>query len=334
MFLLSSCVILPAKLKRPLISTGASTYTKVTRYFGGDTRKWMDWQRGDLERLKMDDGYLTIDREVPGTSGLQYWKANVWAPPEEQWNGRILWYFYGAFDDKGDFTHGFSRLANYHIWEKLGPKKPILATLAMGGFWMIDDSLQPKVERLMIDVERQIMEQRPYVQNPQRWLFGMSMGGFNVLQLHLFSERLEFERVMAASSLIPACDPFQEDRKVRKACLQQINETDPEINLFQLDGAMQALLMHFNEQEWNRRSPLEVARRGEFSEPEKVLLVAGEQDEFGFDLTTAEIGDLIGRPAHLHPQNHIIPKRKARQPEAKGDEAQEAIATFFRSALE
>lgn len=331
---LSSCAIMPTKIRRPLISETAETYTKLKRFWTGNSRKWMDWQLGDLERLKIDDGYLTIQREIPGTSNLRHWKANVWAPPEDQWNGRILWYFYGAFDDHGDFTRGFARETYYQIWQKLGPQKPILASLALGGFWMIDDELQPKIERLMLEVERQISEQRPYVpENPARWLFGVSMGGFNVLQLHLFSERLRFEKVMAASSLIPPCDLFADDKAAKRACLDRIKDDYPEVVKFHLNSAMQAACLFFSEDEWRRRNPLEVARRGEFSAPDKVLLIAGAADEFGFDLTTRQLGELIGRPACIHPQNHVLPRQIPQDLARCGEFAQELIAQHFLKAL-
>lgn len=325
LFFFSGCAIIPEPVRTDILGKAASTVTNASMSLMNEIYEWQDKEDLGLERIPISGGTVSIVREDVERNRERDWRARVWAPADEaQWNGRILWYFHSAFDQKADFVHGFSGKANYEIWENLGEKKPIVATLNLGSFWVADEILLPQVERCMLEVEKQIARQVPYFgKSPRRrWVLGLSMGGLTALQLHLFGNRelINYERIIAVAPLIPPVDPFIEEderitNKLRRPDLAHAHRRG-------IMGSIRALKVYFSHEEWQERNPVVAAAQGRVSHQAKLLIVYGKEDQLGLNVTSQQLADLLGMQAVAHEGKHYMPLDR---------ETQEIMADFLRN---
>lgn len=168
---------------------------------------------------------------------------------------------------------------------------PALVSCSFGPSWFLTDKTDARpvsgtaefVDLVIPAVEKLVGRDRRTIG------FGRSMGGFNLLSVHLYDPGLFDALVFVSPALLavsPASDPGEISAYVRRTGAYTARQSVMSLFGVSLDRNVMRLLANRagiagTPSEWDRIDPLAaLSRRGSFP-PVPVLVTCGERDEFG-----------------------------------------------------
>lgn len=321
----SPCTTNPPKESAVSDLTGC-VFCGLTRAGVVSKRKSEKWPRKELAQFE-DPISLPVLHQVNfenGSTENQTVTITI-LKPREDWNGRILWYFHGVCA-KGYFTDDLSGKETLAIYNGFEKGKPIVITLGMGDFRVIDQDSMGQFLNTMELAFRTAIPEAQTRKSTRHWALGISMGGLNGLQTFMFGDRaFEFERAVFVAPYIPRCDPFAITGC--QECLKDKGARGEGEKSFYHNLSRKGIRAVFSEREWNERNPVNFAERGGFRGREHaVKLVWGTQDMFGFDVTAKELAEKAGFKEPIFGDwGHEMPNNET-------DVL--AMATFLESAID
>ncbi len=213
--------------------------------------------------------------------------------PKEPWNGRILWYFHGVCAN-GYFTDDLSGEETLKIYDSFTRGKPIVITLGLETFRVIDPDNMTQFLNTMDEAFELAVPDPNTRRHTRHWALGISMGGLNGLQTLMFEDRgYDFERAVFVAPYIPRCDAYLGDGC--EACLEDEAARGKGEKSYFHKLSRTGLRAFFSEEQWAVCNPLAYARMGGFNHrKDRVMIVWGSQDMFGFDVTSQELASLTG----------------------------------------
>lgn len=190
----------------------------------------------------------------------------------------VLYYFHGIMGGEKDWVEGSNselRVALRARWTAQGVEAPTVVVISLGQRWLVNDENYELLSKQLFP----IIEEKLKDHRGRRMIMGVSMGGFNTLQM-LFRNPQAWDKAVLIAPMIPVCDPFLPER-----ALYMCIAADPYKN--NVYAAYQSHMMakeYFPEKElWTQFEPINLAKtklhHGEFP---PFLLSTGTADEFAF----------------------------------------------------
>jgi pimeloyl-ACP methyl ester carboxylesterase len=196
-------------------------------------------------------------------------------------NPDILYFFHGAMGNERAWTEGqnsdMRREVRMH-WQAAGFEAPTVVVISFGNTWLLqerDGSLGLVVGQIIPDIERSLF---PTGLQGQRLLMGVSMGGFNALQLMLRHPEM-WNRAAIIAPLMPACNSYDSQLKISLCLALYPFKKNP----------FYAYLAHVlvresfpEESDWESHELLTLGKENLGHSLPPFLLTSGEKDDFAF----------------------------------------------------
>ncbi len=178
------------------------------------------------------------------------------------------------------YLHGAGQ--NHHSWEKWSVARelekdfgrsgfpvPTVVSISFGQYWILKKGTE--LDRFT-GIAMPYVEQRIGIPK-KRWLWGLSMGGFNATQLLLHHPRLWSTVVFSCPAITPL-SPYAGAEAIQEFIAR--NEADPGKVRWMLSFSRKA----FKRREWPENDPLALAANSSGLPP--VFVECGDKDEYGF----------------------------------------------------
>jgi hypothetical protein len=198
---------------------------------------------------------------------------------KESHNPNILYYFHGIFGDKTSWEQDGLQIRE--IWEQAKKDPPTVVSISFGQVWLLNDKnssrqsgkLEVVLNEVLPMIEAQLNAQ---TSRELRYLFGVSMGGFNVIQMVASRPEL-FKRVVLACPAITTITPFASKEEID--AYTKRNHAEPD----SVQLSLRVARAHFPDIEtWNLASPLLISERIPLGISPKIFVTAVENDKYGF----------------------------------------------------
>ena len=242
---------------------------------------------------------MTLDiTETKGNSVTKSGKSIAWTStvcvPKSRWNGKVIWYFHGLCGN-GDFTSGDKTLGTLKIYEAFAGGKPIVVGLSLGDEWLLNDELDAAVWDVLKGVQK--AKKLPREGN---LLFGFSMGGFNALRLYGNPDAaIFFEKCVVVAPCLPGSSPY-----ASREALRTYFQSTSGRKFFKKNVIHLARDFFPDAATWHNADPIGNPSR---LAGKPLLILAGDQDIFGFNVTSKELADELGTDSVLFSGKHHIP---------------------------
>jgi len=209
----------------------------------------------------------------------------------ESTNPDFLYFLHGIFGNTRSWeTDGASIREE---WAKAGIQAPTVISLSAGPAWLLSyKNVQPLSGLLEVFINSLIPEVENYLGGlkGQRYLMGISMGGFNAIQL--FSAKPEwFKKVALISPAIPSISPFSSPTTI----WNYVRRTGARIQ--DVLTALAVGIIHFpSDYLWQQANPLQLVKKMNSNFPE-IYVGAASSDCYGFqegDIQFADIALNVG----------------------------------------
>jgi len=202
-----------------------------------------------------------------------------------------LYFFHGVTGSENSWTEGANielREGIRKTWEENNLQAPTVVTISYGSTWMLNDDYYEKVANNIIPM---IEERHLKSAEGKRLVMGVSMGGFNALQL-LFKKKDFFSRAAILSPMIPICDPWLE----KNALYICIAADTSDNNAYATYQSHQLVKSYFsNRSEWDQVNPLNLAQDELNESFPPTILSTGFKDAFGFFSTSHKLSKIAER---------------------------------------
>lgn len=194
-------------------------------------------------------------------------------------NKDILYVLHGSNGSEQDWVTTPDNIATEKAWAKRGIPAPTKITFSFGDEWMFADIVHTPEAQSYSQITKQVI---PYLESlipgkiTHRYLKGISMGGWNGVQLLLKNSEL-FDRVALICPVISSLGPFSTHAEVEEYIAQgkYLNRQWIE------DLVQEEKNMFVSKQEWAQHNPLTLVNDAEIKTPH-VYLSCGDTDQYGF----------------------------------------------------
>lgn len=198
----------------------------------------------------------------------------------------VLYYLHGAGQSHRSWSKWSVARNLEKEFAKNGVPVPTVVSVSFGQYWILKNG--DRLERFT-DIAMPYIEKRIGVPK-RRWLWGLSMGGFNAAQLLLRYPKMWSTVVLSCPAITPL-SPYAEAEEIQEYIAR--NEADPRKVRWMLSFSRKA----FGEREWPEHDPLALASNAPALPP--VFIECGDKDEYGFYEGARSFADAVG--ADFHP---------------------------------
>lgn len=208
-------------------------------------------------------------------------------------NHDILYVLHGSNGTEQDWIEAQDNVDIENAWTESGTPAPTKITISFGVEWMFADvvhSDEALPYQMMVDEVIPFVESKIPGKIGKRFLKGVSMGGWNGVQLLMKNGEL-FDRVALVCPVIWTLGPFSPRAEVEaylKRGEDHLNREWVEDLIREEKG------MFKTPAEWADHNALELVRHREIKTP-KVYLSCGDADEYGFFEGTMKFASMAVR---------------------------------------
>jgi predicted esterase len=191
----------------------------------------------------------------------------------------VLYFLHDAHDNEKTWENDKVTRAIRDEWARRGFRAPRVVTVSFGDIWLLAEKNTSKDSGLFEMFTREIMpaiESRISPSVGRRYLLGISMGGFNALQLALKKGEL-FEKAVILCPAIAGVSPHSTSDEI-SAYIKRNKASGLRVK------AMFKIARHFypDESSYRAADPLAVIQSAPLSTIPPLQISCGSADEFGF----------------------------------------------------
>jgi len=200
----------------------------------------------------------------------------------------------------GGSAESWSRSADFKAivgkFRATGQLRPRMVSVSFAPFWLL---LQPNLSTSSGMMPFFVNEVMPRIESalgldqPQRFLIGFSMGGFNASMLYLRHPEL-FHRVFLGCPALSELSPFSTEAQIKDF----INQTKADVEIVRRNIRLAKLFYDSNES-WLKDSPLGLLRSQKTVSSSKIYISCGRSDQHGFYPGANRFSELIRQKGGL-----------------------------------
>ncbi len=195
-------------------------------------------------------------------------------------NHDILYIFTGSNGTEQDWVKAIDNVRIQQVWDTEGIRSPTKITISFGDEWDFNDAdtpANPSLQRLFVTQIIPYIESQIPGPHGRRLFKGVSMGGWNGVQLLLKNSEL-FDKMALICPVISMVTPFSPQADIDAF----IAKNQPYINLEWFNDLLEdERKMFATVADWNRHDPLVLVHTAQFK-TKSIYLSCAKEDQYGF----------------------------------------------------
>jgi pimeloyl-ACP methyl ester carboxylesterase len=199
---------------------------------------------------------------------------------DRQKNQDLVYNFHGSSGDADDWLNAEDNIAIRDEWKRNGIPAPTIVTISFGEEWFLTEISvggKPPLYSLIVQKIIPFIEKELGGLKGRRFLKGVSMGGFNGVELLLKNGEL-FDRVALVCPVIMEIGPYSSRAEVD----DYLEAHKHFLNREMVEGLIANLRDEFpTHEDYDRHDPLTLIAKTQLKTPQ-LYISCGDHDEYGF----------------------------------------------------